>query len=339
MEKNNFDFLRFAFAFVVVLSHIVDLSLAPELKFLKPFFDTHISVTGFFIISGFLISASYLKSKSLSSYLIKRARRLLPAYLFVVLFSAVALSMVSSLPLNEYFSHSDFRKYLAANLFFVNFIQPCLPGVFLHNIYCSINGALWTIKVEVTFYLVLPLLLYPLSRIKRPNSILVAYYLLGLIYQYGCFFLALLYPARASFFETLQHQMPGFLTYFTAGILLYLNRNWVESRRSLFLPLSIFIFCVEYYFQLEILRPMAMAILIMFFAYGFKPLNNFGMYGDFSYGIYIFHFPLIQLFTDLHLFEKYNPFLVAILLIFLLITLAVSSWNFLEKRFLKSRIH
>ncbi|MCE2740513.1 MAG: acyltransferase family protein, partial [Sphingobacteriales bacterium] len=93
MGKNNFDFLRFAFALVVVFSHIIDLSLAPSLQYLKPFFDTHISVTGFFIISGCLISASYLRSTSLSSYFEKRARRLLPAYILVIVMSVLVFSI------------------------------------------------------------------------------------------------------------------------------------------------------------------------------------------------------------------------------------------------------
>ncbi len=96
MGKNNFDFLRFAFALIVVFSHVIDLSLAPNLQFLKPFFDTHISVTGFFVISGCLISASYMRSSSISSYFEKRARRLLPAYFLVIILSVLVLSFFLS---------------------------------------------------------------------------------------------------------------------------------------------------------------------------------------------------------------------------------------------------
>jgi peptidoglycan/LPS O-acetylase OafA/YrhL len=84
MNKNNFDFLRFLFAFVVILSHIIDLSLYPDFLFLKKFFDTHLSVTGFFIISGFImVYTSYElfeKPKSIKIFLARRILRIVPIY-------------------------------------------------------------------------------------------------------------------------------------------------------------------------------------------------------------------------------------------------------------------
>ena len=116
MNKNNFDFLRFLFAFVVILSHIIDLSLYPDFLFLKKFFDTHLSVTGFFIISGFLIAGSYVKTQNIRKYFVKRAKRLLPAYLFIITFCAILFSIFSSYNLSEYFLNSMLYKYFFANL-------------------------------------------------------------------------------------------------------------------------------------------------------------------------------------------------------------------------------
>jgi peptidoglycan/LPS O-acetylase OafA/YrhL len=97
------------------------------------------------------------------------------------------------------------------------------------------------------------------------------------------------------------------------------------------------VFLIEHYYGLEILKPLALSAMLFFIAFNFKPLNNFGKHGDISYGIYIFHFPIIQLFVNYHIFEKYNPWVSAGLIIMLVIVLAFLSWNLLEKRFLSRR--
>ena len=334
MGKNNFDFLRFAFALIVVFSHVIDLSLAPNLQFLKPFFDTHISVTGFFVISGCLISASYMRSSSISSYFEKRARRLLPAYFLVIILSVLVLSFFSQLNITDYFLNTQLYTYLVSNLLFVNFIQPCLPGVFIDNAYCAVNGALWTVKVEVGFYLVLPLILLGLKRISNKFYYLVGLYLFGLIYQYTLPQLIPVWPAKASLLNTLQHQLPGYLTYFTAGIILFQYLDVIKKNRVAWGLLACLVFVVEYRAGLEILRPMAMAILIACFAFGFSFLNNFGKYGDVSYGIYILHFPFIQCLVSLGLFERYNPFLLLFGIVLMVLVAGYLSWQLVESRFI-----
>jgi peptidoglycan/LPS O-acetylase OafA/YrhL len=335
MNKNNFDFLRFLFAFIVILSHIIDLSLFPDFLFLKKYFDTHLSVTGFFIISGFLIAGSYVKTQNIRKYFVKRAKRLLPAYLFIVIFSALFFSIFSSYNLYEYFTNSMLYKYIFANLFFVNFIQPCLPGVFLNNILCTINGALWTIKVEVSFYVILPLILLLINKFEKKIVVFISIYFLGLIYLLALYLANFIIPEKQGLLLILKHQLPGFLTYFISGISLFFYFDFYMKFKNKLAVISIIVFSVEYYFNLEILRPIAMSLLILYFAYGFKFLNNWGKYGDFSYGIYIYHFPIIQMVVSLNLFHKFNPFLVAFSIIITVFFLAFLSWNLLEKRFLK----
>jgi peptidoglycan/LPS O-acetylase OafA/YrhL len=74
--------------------------------------------------------------------------------------------------------------------------------------------------------------------------------------------------------------------------------------------------------------------VVIIAAYSLPFLNNFGKYGDFTYGLYIYHFPIIQLFRQYDLFEKYNPLLMAICVILITLFFAVFSWFFIEKRFL-----
>ncbi|MCG9880441.1 MAG: acyltransferase [Bacteroidia bacterium] len=335
MGKNNFDFLRFAFALIVVLSHTVDLSLAPSIQFLKPYLDTHVSVTGFFVISGCLISASYIRSSSLRSYLEKRARRLLPAYILIVVLAVVIFSGFSTLSLTNYFTSKQLYSYLLSNLFFLNFIQPCLPGVFEANNLCAVNGALWTIKVEVGFYLVLPVIIWGLNRTKKKWLFLAILYLFGLGYYYGISYLSHVMPHKQGLLYTLKNQLPGYLTYFSAGILLFQYLDFVKKNITLLSTIALPVFVIEYMYGLEVFLPLAMTILIAAIAFGFSFLNNFGKYGDVSYGIYIFHFPFIQALISLGFFNRFEPMLVLVMLVLFVLLLGFLSWHLLEKRFIK----
>jgi peptidoglycan/LPS O-acetylase OafA/YrhL len=126
-RNNNFNFLRLFFAFSVALGHA---ALAEYNYPFRVLFNGHVAVCGFFIISGFLITKSYSESKSLKEYFVKRCRRLLPAYFLVVLLCAAGMVLLSDLPAREYFTSPALYRYAGANLCFMNFMQPSLPGVF-----------------------------------------------------------------------------------------------------------------------------------------------------------------------------------------------------------------
>ena len=65
-------------------------------------------------------------------------------------------------------------------------------------------------------------------------------------------------------------------------------------------------------------------------ATSFKFLNNFGKYGDFTYGIYIYHFPIIQLFVFLGFFNTYSIAISCLVVLMVTLLLAILSWYLVE---------
>ena len=338
MQKNNFDFLRFIFAFGVILAHIYELTINSEVFPAAKHIDSFIAVSGFFIISGFLITNSYSRCQNLKDYLVKRARRILPAYIFVIVICSIVLSLASTFSFGHYFSSNSLYQYVGANLLFLNFLHPCLPGVFDHNFMCAVDGSLWTLKVEVSFYLILPIIFYLIMRTGKKAPALFILYVLSLTYNF-CLYKYFQVHQNPSLYFTLSHQLPSLMPYFIAGMAVFFYFDSMLKYKTLLFLIALPVYLGEYYWGFEILRPLALTIIIFYVAYSFSFLNNFAKYGDFSYGIYIFHFPVIQLFIACGLYQKYPSWISVTLTLLISLILGVLSWNFIEKKFLtKARV-
>ncbi|CAA7390329.1 hypothetical protein CHRY9393_02633 [Chryseobacterium fistulae] len=322
ITKNNFDFIRVLLAFIVFVGHLGTLSASKELAILENS-PVEIAVFGFFIVSGFLIARSYERTSSLSSYFKKRFSRILPGYLLVVFLAASLLSLISCLSFSEYFSNSQVYKYLFWNSLFMNFKAPSLPCVFNNQ---AVNGALWTMKIEMSFYFAIPLMFLLFGKNNRYRNIsLIILYFLSLIFL--------------NFFEmkdqaSIARQLPGSLCYFIGGMLVYFNFDKFIQYKNKLIIIALITVWTDLIFHIKFVSPIMISIIVMYIVYSFKFLNNFGKYGDFTYGIYIFHFPIIRTFTSLGLFKDYNPFLMGIVCLLFVITVGVTSWHFYEKKFL-----
>jgi peptidoglycan/LPS O-acetylase OafA/YrhL len=177
---NAFNLLRLLGALAVIVEH--SWVLTGHGTPLTP--DSGIGVGGigvgvFFLISGYLISASWLSDPSVRRYTLRRALRIYPAYALVVVTTALLLGpLVSTLPATSYFSGTGAWSYLARGLL----IQPvsyALPGVFQGLPYPgAVNGSLWTIWVEVLCYVGVAVM--GLLGLLRRRTVLVGLVLLAL---------------------------------------------------------------------------------------------------------------------------------------------------------------
>lgn len=329
-NKNCFAFLRLLLAFSIFFSHFG--TLTGEKLFYWPISGS-MRVSGFFVISGFLIMRSYYRSANLLDYIKKRMRRILPAYVLVILICAFFFSSVSSFSFREYFTSTAFYKYLAANLAFMNFIQPTLPGVFSNNLYPFVNGSLWTLKVEIMLYACVPLLALFLKR--KPVFIFVGLYILSFLFS---LYMSYLYDTSGKYiYSLLQRQFLGQIRFFISGVILLFYFDFFKRQIKWILPAAAFFFLLRYFIQntwINFVYPMSLGVVLIAFVYYFKKLAFISRYGDFSYGIFLFHFPIIQLFVHSGWLKEYPALLFAVCFGIILF-LSYLSWHLLEKRMLK----
>ena len=346
-RSNNFDFLRFLLAFSVFICHFPTLTGVALSSIGAPFgLIATFAVRCFFVISGFLIFMSYENSKSLREYCLKRINRIYPAYCFIIFATAFGLFFLSSFSWKNYFLRPEFFKYIFFNLAFASNIQQSLPGVFTENHSAVVNGPLWTIKIEILFYASVPILVFLLRRFNRLASI-------GLIYVFSYLYfvgMSLLFQKTGSAaFEQLSRQLPGQLSFFLSGALLYYYFNVFKKYAFLFFGIAVTIFVVQRYlpetnfvrpevFMINLLLPLSLGIIIVFIAFFTPQLSLFSKYGDFSYGIYIFHFPILQILTALKFYSSF-PSVALLATVFIVFGCAAVSWNFIEKPFLYRKNH
>jgi peptidoglycan/LPS O-acetylase OafA/YrhL len=332
-SRNNFDLLRLLFASVVCVVHAQQLSAMSELTWVTWALSSTTAVKAFFVVSGYLIFMSYDRSSSIGSYAQKRVRRIYPAYFTVIALCAFGFAVVSQNSLSEYFSGAWF-KYVAANLVFLNFAKQDLPGVFDANKLQAVNGALWTLKIEVMFYISVPIFAYAFKRFGRVRS-LVLFYFLSISYAFFCSQLAEM--TGRPLYEELRRQLPGQLSYFLAGAFYYFYASELKPYMLRLAFGALVVSGIPFVYAIDVLEPFALATLVIFAA-TYKPLGNFGKYGDFSYGVYILHFPIIQLLIQQGMLQDSPQLFLLAVLCFTGIG-AVALWHLVEKRFLTRGSH
>lgn len=330
-RENNFELLRLMLASMVMLNHLAELVPIPQLGPLTHFISSDDAVKAFFVISGFLITLSFFRSDSLSDYFKKRSLRIFPAYILVVVLCFLLGMVFSSHSISEYLIQGGLR-YLFWNLSFLNFMAPTLPGVFETNSVHAVNGALWTIKIELVFYLSLPLILWASERFGR-LKILGFLFISSILYIY-----AARWYAPPNYSAELARQLPGQLRFFILGIgFAYLQNHFLKNKH-LWGGLSLGLFVLSKFIDFGSLKlwlyPFVIATLTIYIAIGIKQIFSFKKFGDISYGAYLFHFPIIQTLVAVGLFH-FNVVAGVLCTAIGVYTAAFCSWHYLEKPALK----
>jgi peptidoglycan/LPS O-acetylase OafA/YrhL len=322
---NNLNLIRLILAVLVILSHSYVLLgmyqlYEPMRRFLH-FMDLGgTAVIGFFLISGYLITKSGLRMKTPQEFLKARFLRIFPGLFCAVLLCAFVLGpSVTTLPLGSYFSSPLFPNFLSEAVLHSNLGR--LPGVFETRFSPEVDGSLWTLPGEWVAYIAVFLCCLAF----RWRSISKKFTPVSFVFTGIAFILTLqMLPALG-----LRNSIPWFC-FFALGALCYLFR----TRILLNLPLALSGFAL--FLILIRLVPIAgkcvfpFALSYLILVLGYHPAMHFKAFhrlGDYSYGVYIYAWPIQQLFAANSQGQPLKNFLQSLPLIFVA---AILSWHFLE---------
>jgi peptidoglycan/LPS O-acetylase OafA/YrhL len=285
----------------------------------------------FFALSGFLVSGSLERTRTVPMFLGLRALRILPALAVESLIAALILGpLLTTLPLKDYVASPLFWQYF---LNIAGIPQYHLPGVFAHNPIDRVNGQLWTIPFELRCYLTIALLAL-LGAVRRRGWLVVA----TIAYlAYGVIATAVQYPQDLT---SVAGPLPGWLLVesFLVGVLIHVYRDrlpwrWSWGVGSLAAGLALLAVPVGQYLAIA---PLAYATV--FFGLTNPRKSGFLKGADYSYGIFLYGFVIQQTFVALAPWGRHWWINIAVAAPVATLV-AAASWHLVEKPALGLRKH
>ena len=279
----------------------------------------------FFALSGFLVAGSALRTRRLIPFLGLRVLRLLPALFVEVTLSAIILgALYTQLPLTQYYTSPMFWRYF---LNIVGDVHFYLPGVFTNNTTNVVNSNLWTLPWELHCYIVMSFMI--ISGIVYQRKILAILFALVTI--------ILIYASLVTGFQVVPAQVDGptLVYYFVTGVLMFLWRDKIVFHEVLLLVAAAVCYVLMMSSKMVFIYPVLLTYITVFI--GLFPFPRFSLIksGDYSYGIYLYGFPVTQALvagvSGLH----QNLAVAAPLAVLATGTFAVLSWHGIEKHCLK----
>lgn len=349
LRNNNFDIIRLIAALQVVILHTKEhLKIENEILDLisNNFLRFFPGVPIFFVISGFLIYSSYERNNNnISQYIVNRCLRIFPALWICFLLTLLLLFIDFE---GNLFIESP-KEILMWSIGQLTFFQFYTPDILRFWGVGSPNGSLWTITVEIQFYVLIPLIYYIFSRFKQIWKPFILIFLISvsanvLIFSYKLHGESMIEKLGSVFI------LP-YLYYFLIGILfkkywnsvsaLFKNKFWVWSTLYL-IYILIFHYLLDFnvtsywvhsplnLFADILLAGCTLSLSFSFIGIGQKILNG----NDISYGIYIYHMLVVNFLVQRNLLGE-EIFLFVVIIITIL--LASVSWLFIEKKALESK--
>lgn len=295
LTVNNLDLIRLVAAFQVALKHaLIHLEVDDYYIELLSVFP---GVPIFFLLSGFLIYRSYSNSGSIYTFFANRLLRIYPALVCCFVLSIVMLVWLEYLPASKFVT-KEFFAWVVAQLTLFQFYNPEFLRGFGVGV---VNGSLWTISLEMQFYFLTPLLFYVVQKSRLMWCVLLVFFV-------ACH---VLHPIVASDQLYYKLLMVSFFPWFC----MFIFGAWMSTRDDLInkiIDAPLWFFVVLYavvdiicYWaglrvvgnEINIVSFLALSVLVFKLAYT-KPKLSRKILGknDISYGVYIYHMPVVNAF-------------------------------------------
>lgn len=324
IRNNLFDLWRLVAAFFVLISHQFALSGEVEPHIGVSYTLGGIGVIIFFAISGYLVTDSFTRDPDLPRFFYRRALRIFPGLIVCLIFVVFLIGPIfSDLPVKEYFANSATWEYLIHNAI-LHTVYP-LPGVFEHTLYPnSVNGSLWTLPIEFTCYVILAIALALHNSYK---SILIVFM--------TCVIACIIVLDKIIVSQSIWvNNVPFLFVAFLIGALLNKTKSrWIKDRvlqNILLLVSFINLFAFISRTEAMLIFPIALGIIVIIIGESFHSPKLIAK-RDYSYGIYIYAFPIQQIVINYTNFTFLLKLLICLIITF---CLAVVSWHFVELPFL-----
>lgn len=326
-RQNNFDAIRLVGALLVLVGHAFPLHGRPSAwVFGQPV--QALGVILFFSVSGYLISQSWAADRNLARYLTKRFLRIFPALIVVTLLCAFVLGpAISTLSVGNYLGNPGTWQFLRNALLFPVY---ALPGVFDTNIYpAAVNGSVWSLPAEFVCYLIVPIVgLLP----RRAHFAI--YLALGMASGFWGHFWSL-DGTRVVVYGTDLSQAATVWAFFLVGAALS-SARWIPIRTG-FALVGFLVTAVANALSPEYMYPVWWLIfpyvVLSFGLSSTKGVHQAGRWGDFSYGLYLYAFPVQQ--TFIRLWPSMPWVLSALGTLVVSLLAAFVSWHVIEKQALR----
>ena len=328
-RSNNLDALRLVGALAVIFGHAYHIVGRPfENPVVAGYPVQTLGVIIFFSISGYLITASWSRTRNPVSYLAARSLRIFPALVVVVLVCMFVIGpVVSVLPNSQYFDAPNFWSYLG------NIIlrpQYELPGVWGDHPYPNaVNGSLWTLPAEFFCYLLVPLVFLAPKVARIP--------VIGLLLAASVWYS--MTPPLESMVVWHSRISDNALmwVFFAAGaILRLLAERGLRFRTDVAVGLLAVHLVIAGTLPQHITKVAWLFLPYVVLAVGLAStpyVRRASRYGDLSYGLYLWAFPVQQLVIDLWGVQRMSVNLLIVTA--LTAALALVSWHVVEHPSLK----
>jgi len=333
---NSFDTLRLIFAVLVIFSHSFALGRGSDDT--EPLFVlTHgqitfgnVSVWAFFVISGFLIAQSWTRSPHPLKFLKRRISRIYPGFIVAALLTALLVIPFATDPAT--------RHPLAIG----NFVSQTLrlqvfdaPPVFVHNAWPNaLNGSLWSVPFE--FWCYIGILLLGVTGVMRRRWVVVAVFIAAIAWHLDLSITGWMPGGKVL---GLIFGFPLFwaivLPFFLAGTLFHLFGGATLLHKPLMIAALAILVASDFIPNgLIVTLPICGAYLLLGLAYMplLRPLN-LGRFGDFSYGTYLYAYPIQQLIVKFG-GGTMSPWKLFLLAAPLSVGVGALSWFLVERHFL-----
>lgn len=337
-RDNNFNLIRMAAALAVLVTHAFALAIGTSEA--EPFRDLlgmtigSIAVDVFFLTSGFLVTASLLTRQSTIEFVWARVLRIFPALVAMVLLTSLGLGLaMTSLPASAYLSDTRTWTYVLKCATLVSGVDYTLPGVFEDNPYRGVvNGSLWTMPYEIAMYGVLVLLWICLRFLPALRARVLQIAVVGTALASG---LLLVLHQLSVIDGDIQLFKLSFM--FFSGATFYALREKIVLSPRVFLAASALLLLALVDSRVFVFAYAATVCYLLFFI-AYVPAGwarRYNRLGDYSYGVYIYAFPVQQ--TTAALLPGVSVLLMVLVSACVTMMLAVASWHLLEKHAIRQR--